>query len=204
MKALFLSLTLTGVSAVAWSAGKAEDAMPRAQFQFQHQTISVGNQYQDEKFWRDETTSVQNTSILKHSDIFGKVNQYDATISYPFTSTNKSLNFDLGVNLRFIDGEFSQNDVSRQPYHFNTTLPMLYANALYNVPNSGLSASFGARHSEYEHYYAFDYKAKLSYEWQNGFGLEGGWQHQQFSFDGGDIQAEIEHKGPFLDLKYRF
>ena len=200
---LLSSLLILCVSQGAWSTERAESEMPRAQFHFQHQTIAVGDQYKDESFWRDERNSAQHTSILKNSEVFGRVNQYDAKITYPFAS-HKNLNFDLGLNLRFLNGDLTQSDLGQTQYHLNTALPMFYANALYTLPNSGLSASFGASHFEDEQYYALDYKAKLSYQWQSGFGLEGGWQHQQFSIDGGDIQAEIENKGPFIDFKYNF
>jgi len=192
------SLALVCAPQMAWSV---EDEMPEAQFHFQHQTFAVGNQYQDERFWRDDSHA-KPVSVLNSGDVFGRVSQYDATFSYPLTS-HKNLNFDLGLNLRFLEGDLSTGG-GGQGHHFNTTLPMLYANALYTLPNSGLTASLGARHFEYEHYYALDYKAKLSYQWQSGFGLEGGWQHQQFSINDGDIQADIQNKGPFLDFKYRF
>ena len=198
-----IALVLISLPILAWSGDAVEKEMPQAQFSFQHQTLAVGNQLQDERFRRDDIAEGRNRSLFKSDDLFGQMNQYDATFSYPFHSNN-NLNFDLGVNLRFIDGDFVQNDLEQSQIHLNTALPMLYANALYSLPNSGLSASIGARHLEYDQYYALDYKAKLSYQWQSGFGMEGGWQHQQFSIDGGDIQADIEHKGPFLDFKYRF
>jgi hypothetical protein len=34
--------------------------------------------------------------------------------------------------------------------------------------------------------------------------MEGGWQHQELSIDGNQFQADIEKKGLFLDLNYRF
>jgi len=200
---LQIVIILLSMPVLAWSDAVVEKEMPQAQFSFQHQTLSVGSEIQDERFRRDENASTQNRSMFQSDDLLGQVNQYDATFTYPF-HTNQNLNFDLGVNLRFIDGDLIQNDLEQSQIHLNAALPMLYANALYSLPNSGLSASIGASHLEYDQYYALDYKAKLSYQWQSGFGMEGGWQHQQFSIDGGDIQADIEHKGPFLDFKYRF
>ena len=198
-----IAIILFSIPVLAWSGDVVEQEMPQAQFRFQHQSLSIGSQFQDERFRRDEVATAQTRSLFQSDDLFGQMNQYDATFSYPFHS-HKNLNVDLGVNLRFIDGDLIQNDLAQSQVHLNATLPMLYANALYSLPNSGLSASIGASHFEYDQYYALDYKAKLSYQWQSGFGLEGGWQHQQFSIDGADIQAEIENKGPFLDFKYRF
>ena len=181
----------------------AADALFQPQFMFKHQTISAGNPYADEKFWRDENVSRQNVLIDKNNPSVGKMNQFDATISYPFTRRD-AVNLDLGVNIRVIDGDFSSQSQTEGSHHFYTAFPMLYANALFNLPYDGLQASIGASHLEYDQYYALDYKAKLSYTWSSGFGLEGGWQHQQFSIDNNDIQAQFENKGPFLDFKYRF
>ena len=198
-----ITLILISLPLVAWSAEHVEKEMPQAQFSFQHQSFAVGSQVQDERFRRDGQVINSGRSMMQGDDLFGQLNQYDATFSYPFHS-NKNLNFDLGVNLRFIDGDLIQNGLEPSQVRFNTAMPMLYANALYSLPNSGLSASIGASHFEYDQYYALDYKAKLSYQWEAGFGLEGGWQHQQLTIDGPDIQAEIQNTGPFLDFNYRF
>ena len=173
------------------------------QFMFKHQTLSAGNPYGDEKFWRDENVSRDNLLIDNNNPLVGRMNQFDTTISYPFTR-RESVNLDLGVNIRVIDGNFTSQSVNEGSQHFYSAFPMLYANALFNLPFSGLQASIGGSHLTYDQYYALDYKAKLSYTWSNGFGLEGGWQHQQFSIENNDIQAQFENKGPFLDFKYRF
>ncbi len=200
-----IAVILICLPVLAWSAERIEKEMPRAQFSFQHQTFSVGSQIQDERFNDNGSrlTISPARSLFEGDDLFGRMSQYDATFTYPF-HTNKNLNLDLGVNLRFIYGDMVQNGPVNSQLRFNTAMPMLYANALYSFPNSGLSASFGASHFEYDQYYALDYKAKLSYQWQGGFGLEGGWQHQQLNIDGPDIQAEIQNTGPFLDFNYRF
>ena len=198
-----IAVLLICLPVLAWSAEHLEKEMPRAQFSFQHQTFAVGSQIQDDRFRSDGITSSPTRSLFQGDDLFGKMNQYDATFTYPFHS-NKNLNLDLGVNLRFIYGDMVQNGAVPSQLRINTAMPMLYANALYSFSNSGLSASIGASHFEYDQYYALDYKAKLSYQWSGGFGLEGGWQHQQLNIDGPDIQAEIQNTGPFLDFNYRF
>lgn len=167
-------------------------------FQFQHQTINLGTGLQAE-----EGGSSQVQLFDPDNSHTGRVKQYDATIAYPFGS-DKTFNFDLGINLRLIDADLKTQTEQQQSRRFNAALPMFYANALINLPFDGLSASVGGSHFEYEQYRAYDYRAKLSYSWQNGFGLEGGWQHQQFQIDGSDFNTQFETKGPFLDLKYRF
>jgi len=173
-------------------------------FKFQHQHLSVGKSYNHDEFLRGDLLGEPDVMLLNTSSAFnGEINQYDATIFYPF-SRHSVVSFDLGINLRFIDAELKSQKLDQVGTHINTTLPMLYATAFFNLPFKGMSASIGGSHLQYDDYFAFDYKAKLSYTWDNGFGLEGGWQHKRFNIDSPDVQADFETKGPFLDLKYHF
>lgn len=171
-------------------------------FRFQHQHLSGGKSFTRDEVLRGDLLNDPNVLLLgKNSPFNGELNQYDATISYPF-STHSIVSFDLGINLRFIDADLKNQALDRT--HINTTLPMLYAEAFFNLPFKGMSASIGGSHLQYDDYVAFDYKAKLSYTWDNGLGLEGGWQHQRLNIDNANVQADFESKGPFLDLKYHF
>ena len=173
-------------------------------FKFQHQRMSGGKSFSHDELLRGDLLSDPNVLMLdKNSPFSGNINQFDATIFYPF-STHNVVSFDLGINLRYVDAELKGQSLDQTGTHINTTLPMIYATAFFNLPFKGMSASIGGSHLQYDDYFAFDYKAKLSYTWDNGFGLEGGWQHQRFNVDSPDVQADFESKGPFLDFKYRF
>lgn len=180
--------------------------LSQAQFHFKHQSFTVGNQvgqiggqYFDEHTWHDS----RSIFLDKGNALTGRLEQYDATITYPF-SPRELINFDLGINIRFINADLAQGEVGQASRSLNTTLPMFYANAMFGLPDKGLSASLGASHFESGQYYALDYQAKLGYRWQNGLGMEGGWQHQELNIDGNDFQTAIESNGLFLDFKYRF
>ncbi len=130
--------------------------------------------------------------------------QYDAAFSFPMMKPG--MNFDLGLNIRFIDGNavFSANG-QQQRQNFREAIPMIYAAALFNLPFKGLSAGFVGRHSDSMINPSFDYKAKLSYEWVGGLGLEGGWRHQQYANDElNQLQSKPVAKGLFLDLHLKF
>lgn len=200
-----ISLTVL-LFAAGVHAGQDSDAegLLQPNFKFQHQLISSGKSYTRDELLRSDAASKSSLLMLdKASAGSGQIDQYDATISYPFLS-HRAISFDLGINLRMVDAEVKGQNLDQASTHINTTLPMFYASALFNLPLEGMSASVGGSHLQYDEYFAFDYKAKLSYTWQNGFGLEGGWQHQRFNIDSTDVQADFETKGPFLDFKYRF
>ncbi len=173
-------------------------------FKFQHQRLSGGKSFSHDELLRGDILNDPNVLMLdKNSPFSGNINQFDATIFYP-VSMHNVVSFDLGINLRYVDAELKGQTLDQTGAHINTTLPMFYATAFFNLPFKGMSASIGGSHLQYDDYFAFDYKAKLSYTWDNGFGLEGGWQHQRFNVDSPDVQADFESKGPFLDFKYHF
>jgi len=141
----------------------------------------------------------------KYSLDRGIIRQYDATFFYPFQ--RGKLNFDLGLNIKFINGitqavnEFGVT--SSQSY--NATLPMMYATALYELPWKGLSAGFEGKHMILANSTAYDYKAMLSYQSRNGFGLNGGWQYQQLHLNAfQNITTSSETEGPFVDFYFKF
>ena len=133
-----------------------------------------------------------------------ELRQHDAALSFPVV--NKGLNLDLGLNIRFINGSVaSYADGQQQRRNFSKAIPMFYAAALFDLPFRGLSAGFVGRHSDSLINPSFDYRAKLSYEWAGGLGLEGGWQHQQYATDEVNrLQNKPVSKGLFLDLHLRF
>jgi hypothetical protein len=147
---------------------------------------------------------------LPHGQLFRDqplIDQYDATFYYPLGS--EGMSFDLGINMRYISGQTSYlEDGERRVRNFSAALPMLSASALFDLPFKGLTAGFeGKRYMELENdnRKGFDYRYKLRYEWDKSFGLQGGWQHQQFSLDHADeTSTNFEQKGPFLDLYLRF
>lgn len=136
-----------------------------------------------------------------------RLDQYDATLYYPLGE--QGMSFDLGFNMKYIKGQASYlRDGQHQLRNFSAAIPMVYATALFDLPFEGLSAGFEGKHRlrlEGNTLSGFDYKAKLQYEWNEGFGLQGGWQHQQYSLDNEDkTTTDFENKGPFLDFYFRF
>ena len=138
------------------------------------------------------------------------LNPYGATISVPFKK--EKVSFDLGLDFRFYNNR-NEVDLKRNEgdtYNFNVDnllTPGIYASALFKLPISGLTASVSGRHNG-ETTVAksyIDYQARLSYQWKNGFGLQGGWQHQQISVDPVNDDSEVFRvESLFVDMKYKF
>ncbi len=102
------------------------------------------------------------------------------------------VNFDIGLDLRKIDGEFKiGGDTSK----FNETIPMLYLAAQFDLPFSGLSvggdyrviSSSGSRYS--------DVRLRAVYE-MSVIGFEAGIRSVNLILDNVDgINSDIEFKG---------
>jgi len=148
---------------------------------------------------RFSSTSVDDGSMAEATGL----QQYDAALSYALTK--KGMNLDLGLNIRFFEGHTFAYQSNRAQHNFREAVPMFYAAALFDLPFKGLSAGFEGRHSDSLINPSFDYKAKLSYQWTGGLGLEGGWQHQQYANDElNQLQNSLDAKGVFLDLRLKF
>lgn len=164
--------------------------------------------YQQEysSHWMSELENISLSSGNSKYSLDPKVlRQYDATISYPFQ--RGKFNFDLGLNIKFINGITESADdlgvVSSQSY--NATLPMMYGTALYDLPWKGYSAGIEGKHMVFDSSTAYDYKAVLTYQSRNGFGLNGGWQYKQLHLDAfQNITANSETDGPFVDVFLQF
>ena len=128
--------------------------------------------------------------------------QYDATWTYPWETSN--MNIDLGVTLRHLSGFHHSTENTGRNY-FQEVFPLLHASALFSLPLDGLSAGIEGSHLDSDNRQVFDYRAKVSYEWRKGFGLQGGWQHQQFNLENAtDSGTDYERNGPFIDFYLNF
>lgn len=129
------------------------------------------------------------------------LNTYDAAIAYPVLT--RGVNLDLGVNIKFFDGRVQSDDVALSGQNLQTAVPMLYANALVDLP-LGLEAGFEGSYSDIDQNLLSDYRAKIRYSLDSGFGFQGGWQHHRIQLGEQSGQLNFTHEGPFFDLFYNF
>ncbi len=170
-----------------------EDALP-LQFDFRFESRNA-----------DQLRATQTLLLpdFKSQRISSQYEQLDARLMFPWQG--KGMRLGVGLNLRHIQGiaSWADNGIVRNA-SLNDTIPAITASALFDLPFEGLSAEVEGSHSGITDQLV-DYKAGLRYEWGNGLGLEGGWQHQQLSLDlANDASTTFESQGPFLDLRWRF
>lgn len=177
--------------------------VPKVRFQFDLDKTS------HDKYQLLDDDSLSNFQIFTHQPLLNetRLDQYDATFYYPLGK--KGMSFDLGLNMKYISGQSSLlQGGQHQMRNFSAAIPMVYATALFDLPFEGLSAGFEGKHHlglDGDALSGYDYRAKLKYEWSEGFGLQGGWQHQLYSLDNEDqTSTDFEQKGPFLDFYLKF
>lgn len=128
--------------------------------------------------------------------------QFDTRLLYPITG--KGMRFDVGMNLRYIQGITRSRAEGVSGYtRLDRTIPAFHASARFDLPFRGLSAGFEGSHTAVTNQIQ-DYRAKLQYQWKSGLGLQGGWQHQQMSLETGDTATRFTSQGPYLDLNWNF
>lgn len=191
-------VTLIALAAMLFS-GSALAQHSESIFNFKFKHLSNVDSNDNQSLLDTDMQTFDHPALIKTHSI--QFTQYDATWTYPWET--KSMSIDLGVTLRHLSGMGSAEGIDN--VRFDETLPMLHASALYNFSFKGLSAGFEGSHLNSAAKHVSDYRAKVSYEWRNGFGLQGGWQHQKFSFDKyKDNATDYETTGPFLDLYLNF
>lgn len=184
---------LAMAGAQADPAGEASAVLPQFEFRFA------------QKHWRQETDNREliTPEFKSLNDTTTQIDQFDARILYPMTG--KGLQVGVGLNIRYIQGISNWSvDGAQQKTRLESAIPALHAQALLDLPFKGFSAGFEGSHAGLSDQ-LFDYRAQLRYEWANGLGLQGGWQHQQMSLDlSEDTNTTFSSEGPYLDLNWRF
>jgi len=195
---LFFLLLTGSLSVMADSqadvAGDTSAYLPQFEFRF------------EQKQWRQdaENRDLITPDFKSLSDTSTQIEQFDARILYPL-SGKSGMQVGLGLNIRYIQGisNWSTGGV-QQKTRLEDAIPALHAKALFDLPLQGFTAGLEGSHTGFSDQ-LFDYRAQLRYQWGNGLGLQGGWQHQQMSLDlSEDTNTTFSSEGPYLDLNWRF
>lgn len=194
---LFLFLLSGSLSVMAESladaTGDASAYLPQFEFQF------------EQKHWHQEADNSEllTPDFKSLNDTTTQIDQFDTRILYPMTS--KGMEVGVGLNIRYIHGV--SNSLAggvQQKTRVEDAIPALHAKALFDLPFKGFSAGLEGSHTGITEQ-LIDYRAQLRYEWNNGLGLQGGWQHEQMSLElSEDANTTFSSQGPYLDLNWRF
>ena len=154
------------------------------------------------------SSSLDNASASNTQLTEPPLHNYDAIFYIPLHRPGVSV--DLGVNFRLQEEQSNWADqtstamrdwLNINPYETKT---LIHAAAVFDLPFKGLKAGVTGTYNPDLLNGEHDYRAKLSYQWKSGLGLEGGWQHQQKSLEQQNLNDALDMQSLFLDMKYRF
>ena len=138
------------------------------------------------------STSVASVMDLDHTDITAYWQILDNVVE-----------FDLGLTARSFDGEIEivevGNPSNRGFETIDETIPMLYAKLAVGLPITGLSIGVEGNFIGVGDNKLTDYSAKISYQSDYFFGIEGGVRSQTLELDDVDgIFSDFTFEGPFV------
>lgn len=148
-----------------------------------------------------DTTYAANETVKSDFDLSHR----DATLYYQLL--DNWINFDLGVTARKFDGYVrTESTSSNEKLKIDLTAPMLYANAQFDLPFTGLSAGIEGNYTSYQDNSLSDYTAKLTYLFDSvvDLGVEVGYRKMSIKISDNDLEADMTLKGPYAALIAHF
>ena len=113
------------------------------------------------------------------------------------------VNLDIGVTGRLFDDGIQVTDVNTGltgDLDIDYVLPLLYAEARFDLPFSGLSLGVSGSGIGYDGDTAYDLKLNLAYEFLFGLGVEGGYRSIGLKYDDGEDYADVDFGGVYIGL----
>jgi len=129
----------------------------------------------------------------------------DAVFYYEVLDNVVSL--DLGIAARYVDGLVDVTSLTDSANaQFEGVLPMLYANARFDLPFTGAWVGARAQGLTYQGESLVDAEAQIGWESRLGLGFEVGYRVLRLDIDELDEldDAQINISGPFAALNYHF
>ena len=117
------------------------------------------------------------------------------------------VSFDIGITGRLFDDGVQITDVSTGrsgDLDISYMIPLLYAEARFDLPFSGLSLGVNGSGISYDGDSLFDLKVNLAYEFVFGLGIEGGYRTMNFEYDDGEDFADVRFGGIYAGLFWDF
>ena len=140
------------------------------------------------------------------------LNQYDVGLYYglPFikTGTLGKLNVDLGLNIRIADFEATVKGTSggvsvAESESLTLPVPMLYLGVQF-MPIEALSFEAEGRGIAVGDNKFYSLIGRVRYSFAGPLFVAGGYRFDKVEIDESDVVAEIEFKGPFVEMGLKF
>jgi outer membrane protein len=139
---------------------------------------------------------VRSTMDLTHTD---------ATLYYEILDNWVTL--DVGITGRAFDNGVEITDVATGvtgKLDIDYVIPLIYAQARFDLPFSGLSLGVEANGVSYDDDTLYDVKVNLGYEFAFGLGIEAGYRAFDLDYDDNDQYADVTIDGAYAGFVWDF
>ena len=129
----------------------------------------------------------------------------DVTLYYEIL--DNWVNLDLGLTGRVFDDGVSITDVNtglKGDLDIDYVIPLVYAEARFDLPLSGLSLGIQGNAISYDDDTLYDAKFNLGYTFAFGLGVEAGYRLIDFDYDDDDETADVNFDGVYAGLYWDF
>ena len=129
----------------------------------------------------------------------------DVTLYYEIL--DNWVNLDLGLTGRVFDDGVSITDVNtglKGDLDIDYVIPLVYAEARFDLPLSGLSFGIQGNAISYDDDTLYDAKFNLGYTFAFGLGVEAGYRLIDFDYDDDDETADVNFDGVYAGLYWDF
>ena len=143
-----------------------------------------------------------NASENVHSEL--TLNQTDIILYYELL--DNWVNLDVGLNAKYVDGKAKVvgDQSGTEDVTFKGLLPLLYVNARFDIPATGLFLGAQASGIAYSGNQIVDWRANVGYSY-SVFAVEAGWRGQQVKLNNVDnVDANIKVGGPYAAVSVDF
>ncbi len=129
---------------------------------------------------------------------------YDLTLYYELL--DNWLNFDVGVNIKYLNGFMDVETLLKHEHNnIDVPIPMLYAKAKIDIPNTDLSFQAEGDFIEYDDNSIYDLEIGARYSFIIGFGVEAGYKTFKIKIDDvDDMSMDTDFSGIYGKLIWDF
>jgi outer membrane protein len=111
------------------------------------------------------------------------------------------INFDVGLNIKYIDGTVEVEDNKEE---FDAPIPMLYSKVRLDIPTTDISLQVEGNYVTYDGNTLYDFEVGARYTLALGLGFEAGYKTFKVEVEDDDFEMETKFDGAYGKLVWDF
>ena len=145
--------------------------------------------------------------IVYSGDVASEMELTHTDVTLYYEILDNWVNLDVGLSGRVFNEGVTITDINTQAtgeLDIDYVIPMVYAEARFDLPFSGLSLGMVGNYVSYDDDTLYDARINLGYTFAFGLGLEAGYRVMDFEYDDDDDFADVTIDGFYGGLYWDF